>query len=96
MCNWNNIFLLALVKAYIIDLWEERKYMAMLNVPVLTLQLGILLGLIYMGRIYSKVCVREVSLAQVSCILMYAYVSPVGVWLMALLLLNCSIHEQIL
>ena len=42
-----------------------------LNNPILTLQLGILgklLGL--MGRIV-KGCVREVSLAQVSCILMY-------------------------
>ena len=55
--------------------------------PVLTLQLGILgklLGL--MGRIV-KGCVREVSLAQVSCILMYVYVAPptpVGAWSMAL------------
>ena len=39
-----------------------------LNNPVLTLQLGKLLGL--MGRIV-KGCVREVSLAQVSC-----YVAP--------------------
>ena len=70
---WEEHFqsLLALVKAYIIDIWEERKssYMVMLSVlnnPVLTLQLGILgelLGL--MGRIV-KGCVREVSLAQVS------------------------------
>ena len=55
-----------------------------LNNPILTLQLGILLGL--MGRIV-KGCVREVSLAQVSCILMYVYVAPpipVGAWLMAL------------
>ena len=55
-----------------------------LNNPVLIFQLGILgilLGLMVKG------CVREVSLAQVSCILMYVYVaSPtlVGAWLMAL------------
>ena len=61
--------------------------MVMLSVPILTLQLGILgklLGL--MGRIV-KGCVREVSLAQVSCILMYVYVAPptpVGAWSMAL------------
>ena len=61
--------------------------MVMFNNPVLTLQLGILgklLGL--MGRIV-KGCVREVSLAQVSCILMYVYVAPptpVGTWSMAL------------
>ena len=39
-----------------------------------------------MGRIV-KGCVREVSLAQVSCILMYIYVAPptpVGAWSMAL------------
>ena len=35
-----------------------------------------------MGRIV-KGCVREVSLAQVSCILMYVYVA-VGAWSMAL------------
>ena len=62
-------------------------YMNVLNNPALTLQLGILgklLGL--MGRIV-KGCVREVSLAQVSCILMYVYVAPptpVGAWSMAL------------
>ena len=59
--------------------------LSVLNNPVLTLQLGILgklLGL--MGRIV-KGCVREVSLAQVSCILMYVYVAPpipVGAWSM--------------
>ena len=91
---WEEHFesLLALVKAYIIDIWrnENLSYMVMLSVlnnPVLTLQLGILgklLGL--MGRIV-KGCVREVSLAQVSCILMYVYVAPptpVGAWSMAL------------
>ena len=39
-----------------------------------------------MGRIV-KGCVREVNLAQVSCILMYVYVAPptpVGAWSMAL------------
>ena len=39
-----------------------------------------------MGRIV-KGCVREVSLAQVSCILMYVYAAPptpVGAWSMAL------------
>ena len=69
---------------------ENLSYMVMLSVlnnPVLTLQLGILgklLGL--MGRLV-KGCVREVSLAQVSCILMYVYVAPptpVGAWSMAL------------
>ena len=61
--------------------------LSVLNNPVLTLQLGILgklLGL--MGRIV-KGCVREVSLAQVSCILIYVYVAPptpVGAWSMAL------------
>ena len=61
--------------------------MVMLNVinnSVLTLQLGKLLEL--MGRIV-KGCVREVSLAQVSCILMYVYVNlptPVVAWSMAL------------
>ena len=61
--------------------------LSVLNNPALTLQLGILgklLGL--MGRIVKE-CVREVSLAQVSCILMYVYVAPptpVGAWLMAL------------
>ena len=46
--------------------------------------MGKLLGL--MGRIVKR-CVREVSLAQVSCILMYVYVAPptpVGAWSMAL------------
>ena len=58
--------------------------LSVLNNPVLTLQLGKLLGL--MGRIV-KGRVREVSLAQVSCILMYVYVAPptpVGAWSMAL------------
>ena len=61
--------------------------MAMLNVLnnlVLTLQLGIfgkLLGLV--GRIV-KGCVREVSLAQVSCIVYVAPPTPVGAWSMAL------------
>ena len=85
---WEEHFesLLALVKAYIIDIWEER-YMVMLSVlnnPVFTLQLGILGKLL--GRIVKR-CVMEVSLAQVSCILMYVYVAPptpVGAWSMAL------------
>ena len=61
--------------------------MVMLSVLNNPLQLGImgkLLGL--MGRIV-KGCVREVSLAQVSCILMYVYVAlpiPVDAWSMAL------------
>ena len=61
--------------------------LSVLNNPALTLQLGILgklLGL--MGRIV-KGCVREVSLAQVSCILMYVYVAPptpMGAWSMTL------------
>ena len=55
-----------------------------LNNPVLTLQPGISLGL--MGGI-AKGCVREVSLAQVSCMLVYVCVAPptpVGAWSMAL------------
>ena len=71
---WEEHFesLLALVKAYIIDIWEERNMvmLSVLNNPILTLQLGILGKLLWlMGRIV-KGCVREVSLAQVSCILM--------------------------
>ena len=62
-------------------------FIPIFNNPVLTLQLGILGKLLWlMGRIV-KGCVREVSLAQVSCILMYVYVAPptpVGAWLMAL------------
>ena len=53
-----------------IDIWEELSYMVMLSVlnnPALTLQLGKLKLLGLMGRIV-KGCVREVSLAQVSCI----------------------------
>ena len=63
---------------------ENQGYMAMLNVlnnPVLSLPLGKL-----MGRIVKE-CVREVSLAQVSCILIYVYVALptlVGAWSMAL------------
>ena len=51
---------------------------------ILLTHMGKLLGL--MSRIV-KGCVREVSLAQVSCILMYVYVAPptpVGAWSMAL------------
>ena len=58
--------------------------LSVLNNPALTLQLGIL-GLGLMGRIVKR-CVREVSLAQVSCIVMYVYVAPstpVGAWSMA-------------
>ena len=63
---WEEHFesLQALVKAYIIDLWEDMAMLSVLNSAVLTLQLGILgklLGL--MGRIV-KGCVREVSLAH--------------------------------
>ena len=61
--------------------------LSVLNNPVLTLQLGILGKLLeLMGRIVKR-CVMEVSLAQVSCILMYVYVAPptpVGAWSMAL------------
>ena len=61
--------------------------LSVLNNPALTLELGILAKLLWlMGRIV-KGCVREVSLAQVGCILMYVYVAPptpVGAWLMAL------------
>ena len=91
---WKEHFesLLALVKAYIIDIWEERKSKLYGDVECAqqprphspTGDLGKLLGL--MGRIV-KGCVREVSLAQVSCILMYVYVAPptpVGAWSMAL------------
>ena len=65
--------LLALVKAYI---WEERKsgdvecaQQPRPHSP--TGDLGEIAGV----RIV-KGCVREVSLAQVSCILMYVYVAP--------------------
>ena len=88
---WEEHFesLLALVKAYIIDIWEERKSKIYGDVecaqqPRPHSPTGKLLGL--MGRIV-KGCVREVSLAQVSCILMYVYVAlptPVGAWSMAL------------
>ena len=56
-----------------------------------------------MGRIVKR-CVREVSLAQVSCILMYVYMAPptpVGAWSMALglrqhfeLLLPCTVYHK--
>ena len=91
---WEEHFesLLALVKAYIIDIWEERKSKLYGDVECAqqsrprspTGVLGKLLEL--MGRIV-KGCVSEVSLAQVSCILMYVYVAPptpVGAWSMAL------------
>ncbi len=79
--------MLALVKAYIIDIWEERKsndvdcaQQPRPHSP--TGDLGEIAGV----RIV-KGCVSEVSLAQVSCILMYVYVAPptpVGAWSMAL------------
>ena len=84
---WEEHFesLLALVKAYVIDIWEERKSKLYGDVECAQQpRPGKLLGL--MGRIV-KGCVREVSLAQVSCILMYVYVAPptpVGAWPMAL------------
>ena len=88
---WEEHFesLLALVKAYIIDIWEERKSKLYGDVecaqqPRPHSPTGKLLGL--MDRIV-KGCVREVSLAQLSCILMYVYVAPptpVGAWSMAL------------
>ena len=92
---WEEHFesLLAYIYIYIIDIYGRKEnlgYMAMLNAvnnPILTLQLGILGKLLgSMGRIV-KGCVREVSLAHVSCILMYVYVAPptpVGAWSMAL------------
>ena len=88
---WEEHFesLLALVKAYIIDIWEERKSKLYGDVecaqqPCPHSPTGKLLWL--MGRIV-KGCVREVSLAQVSCILMYVYVAPptpAGAWSIAL------------
>ena len=88
---WEEHFesLLTLVKAYIIDIWEERKSKLYGDVecaqqPRPHSPTGDLWGL--MGRIV-KGCVREVSLAQVNCILMYVYVAPstpVGAWSMAL------------
>ena len=70
------------------DTWEDRLYgdveCAQQPSPMQLGILGKLLGL--MGRIV-KGCVREVSLAQVSCILMYVNVAlptPVGAWSMAL------------
>ena len=59
----------------------------MFNIPVLTLQLGILWILLGLMDRMVKGCVREVSLAQVSCMLLYVYVAPptpVGAWSMAL------------
>ena len=59
----------------------------MVMLSVLTLQLGILGKLLRLMDRIVKRCVREVSLAQVSCILMYVYVAPptpVGAWSMAL------------
>ena len=75
----------ALFKVYIIDIARKENlgYMAMLNL-ILTLQLGIL------GKLLARIvmgCIRELSLAQVSCVLMYVYVAPptpVGAWSMAL------------
>ena len=86
---WEEHFesLLALVKAY-----GRKGYMAMLNVlnnPVLTLQLGILrilLGL--MGRIV-KGCVREVCLAQVSCILMCCSAHTSGYYMVSQSVVGC-------
>ena len=83
-------FLLALVKAYIIDLWEQRKSKYG-NVECAqqprphspTGDLGEVAGV----NMIVKGCVREVSLEQVSCILMYDYVvppTPVGACSMAL------------
>ena len=69
LCALAGVSLLALVKAYIIDIWEV---LSVLNNPALILQPGILWGL--MGRIV-KGCVREVSLAQVNCILMYVHIA---------------------
>ena len=109
---WEEHFesLLALVKVYHRHnngRNENLSYMvrlSVLNNPVLTLQLGILGKLLWlMGRIV-KGCVRVVSLAQVSCILMYVYVAPptpVGEWSMALGLRQCFeyyiiVHELIM
>ena len=68
-------------------------YMTKMHVhsnPLLCLQLGILLGL-KCGMVRDRA--REVSLEQVSCRLMYVYVTPptqVGEWSMALVLLQCA------
>ena len=74
---WEEHFesLLALVKAYIIDIWEERKSkdVECAQQPRPHSPTGDL-GKIA-GRIVKE-CVMEVSLAQVSCILMYVYVAP--------------------
>ena len=64
---WEEHSLLPLVKDYVVDIWEVRKlnYMVMTH-PSLSHQLGIwgnLLGL--RGRVV-RICVREVSLTQVS------------------------------
>ena len=65
---WEEHFesLLALVKAYIIDIWEEQVIWAQQPRP--HSPTGIL-GKLLMGRIV-KGCVREVSLAQVSYMFM--------------------------
>ena len=84
--------LLALVKAYIIDIWEERKSKLYGDVecaqqPRPHSPTGDLGEIAVVNGRMVKGCVREVSLAQVSCILMYIYVAPptpVGAWSMAL------------
>ena len=80
---WEEHFesLLALAKAYIIDIWEERKSDVKCAQQPCPHSPTEDLGEIVKG------CVREVSLPQASCILMYVYVAaptPVGAWLMAL------------
>ena len=50
------MFLFSLVKACIIDIWEDMLYYYMCDVAG------------FRGRI-AKGCVREVSMAEVSCIL---------------------------
>ena len=80
----------ALVKAYIIDIWEERKSKLYGDVecaqqPRPHSPTGDLGEIAVVNGQNSEV--REVSLAQVSCILMYVYVAPptpVGAWSMAL------------
>ena len=59
-----------LMRSLMVLLKHSAFFIPIFNNPVLTLQLGILGKLLWlMGRIV-KGCVREVSLAQVSCILM--------------------------
>ena len=90
---WEEHFesLLDLVKGYVLDVWEERKSRLygenacaqQLSPQSLTGDHGDIVG------VKVQDCTSEVSLAKVSCLMMYTYVAPptlVGAWSMALVL----------